>query len=85
MTGEVSCDDNMLEGQEIWMPLTEQEKHMVCQVACDLETGNHLLGRPRPEGYRPFMSEVCIALDTPKEERNPRQEMLCEEYNKCFK
>lgn len=41
--------------------LTEKEVSMLSQVVTDFETGNHLLGRPRPEGYREFMAEVVKA------------------------
>ena len=32
------------------MILTDKEKELISQIVCDNETGNHLLGRERPEG-----------------------------------
>lgn len=43
--------------------LTADEKQMLSMVVSDFETGNHLLGRPRPDGYRAFMREVAVAND----------------------
>ena len=37
--------------------LLPAEKAMMSQIVADLETGNHLLGRPRPEGYWEFAAE----------------------------
>lgn len=42
--------------------LTQNEKQMISQVATDLVTGNHLLGRSRPDGYKELMCEVGNAF-----------------------
>ena len=42
--------------------LTQNEKQMISQVATDLVTGNHLLGRSRPDGYKELMREVGNAF-----------------------
>ena len=42
--------------------LSESEKKMISTIVSDLETGNHLLGRPRPEGYRQFFAEHYEAV-----------------------
>ena len=60
--------------------LTENERSMVNQVVMDLETGNHLLGRPRPDGYREFMSEILDAFNAiGKWELTARQSALLKE------
>ena len=60
--------------------LTENERSMVNQVVSDLETGNHLLGRPRPDGYREFMSEIQDAFNAVgKWELTARQSALLKE------
>ena len=41
--------------------LTKQEKELLSQIACDNETGNHLLGRKRPEGYWEMREEWFVA------------------------
>ena len=38
--------------------VSDVEKSMMSQVASDLMTGNHLLGRRRPDGYRELMAEI---------------------------
>ena len=38
--------------------ISDAEKSMMSQVASDLMTGNHLLGRRRPDGYRELMAEI---------------------------
>ena len=42
--------------------LTQNEKQMISQVATDLVTGNHLLGRSQPDGYKELMREVGNAF-----------------------
>ena len=38
--------------------VTDSEKDMLSLVAMDLMSGNYLLGRRRPDGYREFMAEI---------------------------
>ena len=38
--------------------VSDVERSMMSQVASDLMTGNHLLGRRRPDGYRELMAEI---------------------------
>ena len=42
--------------------ISDAEKSMMSQVASDLMTGNHLLGRRRPDGYRELMAEIGVAF-----------------------
>ena len=44
--------------------LTNKEKELLSQIAYDNETGNHLLGRPRPPEYWEMRDELCIAHHT---------------------
>ena len=41
---------------------SDTQKQMISQVAADLVTGNHLLGRSRPDGYKELMREVGNAF-----------------------
>lgn len=43
--------------------LTNEERSLLSQIAMDLETGNHLLGYPRPAGYQDMMKEVHDAFE----------------------
>ncbi len=49
--------------------LTPEEKTMMSQVVADLATGNHLLGLPRPEGYKEFFAESEAAAAALQEGR----------------
>ena len=40
-------------------PLNVQEMSLMSQYVQDQATGNHLLGRPRPEGYKEFLLEMA--------------------------
>ena len=40
--------------------LTEQEKKILSEIACDNETGNHLLGRPRSDEYWQMRDEIVM-------------------------
>jgi hypothetical protein len=42
--------------------LSKKEKEILSQIACDQETGNHLL-RPRSEEYKKVYNELARALD----------------------
>ena len=65
--------------------LTEQERSMVSQIVMDLETGNHLLGRPRPDGYRELMDEVLDAFNSVgKWELTAHQSSLLKEMSKNY-
>ena len=69
--------------------VTAEEKQMMGQVAMDLMTGNHLLGRPRPDGYRELMREVGDAFAAVKTlSVTPRQRdllaVLSENYHEGF-
>lgn len=56
--------------------LTKKEKELLSQVACDNETGNHLLGRKRPDSYWEMRKEWAIA--TKAENPTDRQSELVE-------
>lgn len=43
------------------MAITEEEKQLIAQIVCDNETGNHLLGRHRHEGYWQMREEILNA------------------------
>lgn len=58
--------------------LTDNEKHLICQAVCDLETGNHLL-RKRSDEQKSMIVEVDNALDTPEDERDERQRLIVEQ------
>lgn len=62
--------------------LTEDEKVLVSQAICDLETGNHLL-RHRSIEQRSMIIEVNDALDTPEDKRNERQKLIVEQVKAC--
>ncbi len=62
--------------------LTETEKQLICQAASDLESGNYLL-RKRTDEQLTMIQEVSKALNTPEQERDSRQVLICEEYRLC--
>lgn len=39
--------------------LSNEDREELCRVVCDLETGNHLLGRKRTLGHRALICYVC--------------------------
>lgn len=41
--------------------LSENECRLIEQACCDNETGNHLLGRKRPDGYWEMRTEIYLA------------------------
>ena len=41
--------------------LTDSDKELISQIVCDDETGNHLLGRKRQEGYWEMRKEIVEA------------------------
>ena len=62
--------------------LSEKDRSMVSQIVSDLETGNHLLGRPRPDGYRELMQEAMDAFKAVgKWELTARQTALLKEMS----
>ena len=44
--------------------LTKEEKELISMIVCDDETGNHLLGRKRPEEYWAMRDELFVARKT---------------------
>lgn len=62
--------------------LTEKERALICQAASDLESGNYLL-RKRTDEQLAMIQEVSKALNTPEQERDSRQVLICEEYRLC--
>ena len=62
--------------------LTEHERELICDAACDLESGNHLL-RPRDEEHRCMIDELIHTLNTPADKRDERQNLIFEEYRLC--
>ena len=62
--------------------LTENEKLLISQAVCDLESGNHLL-RERTVEQKKMISEVCIAIDTDERKRDDRQTLIVEQVKMC--
>ena len=60
--------------------LTDREKELISQVACDIASGNHLL-HPRSEEYWAFGETVTEAInaETPTE----KQVEIKEYYHQC--
>ena len=55
--------------------LTKEERELLSQIACDNETGNHLLGRKRPAGYWELRNDLYSEHpQIPKE----KQELMLE-------
>lgn len=63
--------------------LTDKEKEILSQVATDNETGNHLLGRNRPDCYWDLRKEWVDADMTAKSERTERQAVIWEYVYQC--
>ena len=59
--------------------MTQEEKTLFCQAACDIESGNYLI-RQRTEKQLRAISETLEALATPSEKRTERQKAVVEEY-----
>ena len=61
--------------------LTEEETQLIEQAVCDDATGNHLLGRKRPEGYWEMRKEIYDASinELPTE----REKQINEYYKQC--
>ena len=60
--------------------LTKREKELISQIACDLESGNHLI-RPRNKEYRDFFREFLEVSNT--KEPTERQKEILEYYKQC--
>lgn len=60
--------------------LTKREKELISQIACDLQTGNHLL-YPRSEEYLAFSREFADAHDA--SEPTEKQKEILEYYRQC--
>ena len=58
--------------------LTDREKELISEIACDMETGNHLI-RPRSDEYWAFSREFYEAANA-KEPTEKQKEMI-EYYN----
>jgi len=63
--------------------LTDNEKRLISQAACDFESGNHLLCKRSKEQFN-MMKEISITLKTPEESRTDRQKEIAEEYRLCI-
>lgn len=63
--------------------LTKEEKAILSQIACDEETGNHLL-HPRSAEYRALRKELMEAMDVPVNELTNRQFTLLDNYGTNF-
>ena len=67
--------------------LTPTEKSLMSQIVRDLETGNHLLGRPRPEGYWEFVAEhgaAVLALKQGATLTERQRDILLERANNLY-
>ena len=67
--------------------LTPVEKSLMSQIVSDLETGNHLLGRPRPEGYWEFAAEhggAVLALKQGATLTERQRDILLERANNLY-
>ena len=62
--------------------LTNDEKRLICQAACDLESGNYLI-RKRTDEQLKMIEEVLKAINAPEEKRTERQKLIAEEYRLC--
>ena len=64
--------------------LTEKEKKLVCQAACNLESGRYLLRKMPPEEKK-MMGEVCVVLrkSEDKQPLSDRENEILEEYRLC--
>lgn len=60
--------------------LTREEKELIGQIGCDLESGNHLL-RPRSDRYWEFMKEFQEAMKA--KEPTEKQRYIKEYYHQC--
>lgn len=58
--------------------LTDSDKELISQIACDDETGNHLLGRKRQEKYWEMRKEIVEAKSS--EALTERQTNILEYY-----
>lgn len=63
--------------------LTEQEQHLISQIAADSETGNHLL-RPRSDEYKALYKKFSEIVNKKEEERTDKDKQMCE-YFAAFK
>lgn len=65
--------------------LTKEEKEILSQIACDNETGNHLLGRRRSDEYWLMRDELVMIRQgiLPTERSIELQEYLrqCTDYD----
>ena len=67
--------------------LSVSEKQLISQISMDLETGNHLLGRPRPEGYWKFAAEhgaAVLALKQGATLTERQRDILLERANNLY-
>ena len=63
--------------------LTEEETSLICQIAYDLESGNHLI-YPRSDRYREFFNEF-IAANASVENgiATEKQKQIVEYHKQC--
>ena len=61
--------------------LTDEETSLIEQAVCDNATGNHWLGRKRPDGYWKMRKEIYYAsIIIPPTDR---QKQINEYYKQC--
>ena len=60
--------------------LTQREKELINQIACDHENGNYLI-RPRTDEYWAFRKDFCDAAYA--NELTERQADILEYYRQC--
>ena len=60
--------------------LTDKEKELISQIACDQESGNWLI-RPRTDEYWAFYRDFCDAAYA--KEPTERQTDILEYYRQC--
>ena len=78
--------------KEKYTTITDEEWSHMTTLVSDLQTGNHLLGRPRSDAYKQFFSEVARAHEsvqswTPDSEwtlTNRQKELLLAESNMYY-
>ena len=61
----------------------ESEIRLIGQIACDLETGNHLL-RPRSDDYREYWNKMVEARNAESNgTADDKQKEMCEYERQC--
>ena len=60
--------------------LTEEEKKYLSDIACDLQTGNHLI-HPRSDEYKTHFQMFCDAVN--EQEPTEKQKEIKEYVHQC--